>query len=163
VIWSSTPPFINNKTNVFSLYVTFVKELGKGIQQDPQVALKNELIVFQVNVFVSAIVSFCCAFCWVLYDIMTISFYCFWECDNLRMQILIWLFSLGFQQIIICLSTPIVVMRLNWWNHDEGDGLILCKWHSQGYDPLIIIVFILVWPKMTQNGFLQNILLEFIL
>jgi hypothetical protein len=26
--------------------------------------------------------------------------------------------------------------------HDESDGLILCEWHSQGYDPFIFIMFI---------------------
>jgi hypothetical protein len=54
-----------------------IEELGKVIQQDSQVVLKNEMIVFQVSVFVYNIVSFCCASCWVLDDIMTISSYCF--------------------------------------------------------------------------------------
>ncbi len=34
-------------------------ELGKGIQQDPQVVLKNELTVLQVNDSISAIIYFC--------------------------------------------------------------------------------------------------------
>ncbi len=34
-------------------------ELGKGIQQDPQVVLKNELTVLQVNDSISAITHFC--------------------------------------------------------------------------------------------------------
>jgi len=55
----------------------FAKELGKGIQQDPQVVLKNELIIFQISVSINAIVYFCCASCWVLNDIMIVSSYCF--------------------------------------------------------------------------------------
>ncbi len=50
------------------------EELGKGIQQDPQVVLKNELTVLQASVSVFAIVSFCCASCWALDDIMTVTF-----------------------------------------------------------------------------------------
>jgi hypothetical protein len=68
--------------------------------------------------------------------------------------------SLGLEQIVICLSTPTIGMRLSQWDHDEGDGLIFCEWHSQGYDPLIFVMFILVWPKVTQSGCFQNILLE---
>jgi len=26
--------------------------------------------------------------------------------------------------------------------HDQSDGLIFCEWDSQGYDPLILIMFI---------------------
>jgi hypothetical protein len=94
------------------------EELGKGIQQDPQVVLKNELTVLQASVSLCAIVSFCCASCWVLDDIMTVPSCCFWECDKLRMQIpslshLIWLLSLGLEHIIISLSTPTVGMRLS--------------------------------------------------
>jgi hypothetical protein len=48
------------------------EELGKGIQQDPQVVLKNELTVLQASVSMCAIVSFCSASCWVLDDIMTV-------------------------------------------------------------------------------------------
>jgi len=29
--------------------------------------------------------------------------------------------------MIICLSTPIIGMRLSQQDHDEGDGLILCE------------------------------------
>jgi len=47
--------------------------------------LKNELIAFQMNVFIYAIVSFCCAFCQVFDDIMNIFSYYFWECDKLKM------------------------------------------------------------------------------
>jgi hypothetical protein len=38
------------------------EELDKGIQQDPQVVLKNEMIVLQVIVSVYGIVYFYCAF-----------------------------------------------------------------------------------------------------
>jgi hypothetical protein len=94
------------------------EELGKGIQQDPQVVLKNELTVLQASVSLCAIVSFCCASCWVLDDIMTVPSCCFWECDKLRMQIpslshLIQLLSLGLEHIIISLSTPTVGIRLS--------------------------------------------------
>jgi hypothetical protein len=43
--------------NVEEFHVS-IEELGKGIQQDPQAMLKNEQIVFQVSVYICAIVSF---------------------------------------------------------------------------------------------------------
>jgi len=62
--------------NVEEFHV-FAKELGKGTQQDPQVVFKNDLIIFQMSVSINAIISFCCASCWVLDDIMIISYCCF--------------------------------------------------------------------------------------
>ncbi len=61
----------------------------RNLMKSPNQALKNELIVLQASVSVCAIESFCCAYCWVLDDIMIISSYCFWECDKLKMCILI--------------------------------------------------------------------------
>ncbi len=54
-------------------------------------------------------------------------------------------------------------MKLSQRDHDKGDGLILCEWHSQGYDPLILVLFILVCLRVIQNGCFQNIFLEFLL
>jgi hypothetical protein len=44
---------------------------------------------------------------------------------------------------------------------DEGDGLILCDWHSQGYDHTILVVFVLVgW--IWQNVYHQSFIVDFI-
>ncbi len=61
----------------------------RHLMRSPNQALENELIVFQASFSVYAIEYFCCAYCWVLDYIMIISSYYFWECDKLRMCILI--------------------------------------------------------------------------
>ncbi len=71
------------------------------------------------------------------------------------------MFSLSLEQIIICLSTPTIGMSLSYRDPNEGDGMILCEWHSHGYGALILIAFILVWPWVTQSGCLQNIWISF--
>jgi hypothetical protein len=74
---------------------------------------------------------------------MTQSSCCLWNLwQKCRMRIFVQLFAWNFEQIVAYLSTPIV---RSWWSqwglraashcrHVEGNGLMPCEWHSQGYD-----------------------------
>jgi hypothetical protein len=58
--------------------------------------------------------------------------------QNLSMWIFVWFFAKDFQQIIIYHLWADKVAGESWQLviaiDVEGDGLILCEWHSEGYD-----------------------------
>ncbi len=112
--------YLSCKIKEFHVFI--LKELGKGIQQDPQV--KH--------------ISFCCASCRVLDDIMIISC-CFCKCDKLRMCILIWLFSLG-------LSRSLSLINTHCWNEIK----LMRPWWKWWFDTLWI-TFTRLWPTYSYH------------